>query len=306
MYCLGFGSMPVSPLFFIVGPTGVGKTNLAVEVAAQCNGEIIGADAFQVYTGMGILTAKPSPELRAKVPHHLIDLISPRQKFDVAQYLEIANRAAIEITRRGRLPIVVGGTGLYVKALTHGLSDLPKADPELRLKLERLTLEELQQRLIELDPVGATQIDFKNPRRLIRAIEVCELTGKPFSSFQNKWSQPTRSVSGFFLTRDRDELYSRIDERVEEMMRDGLLDEVQALKECGATASQAIGIKEARACLKGEITMNECVAQIQQTSRHYAKRQMTWFKRESVFEPINLSELKESAVEFVTQRRLRT
>ena len=293
------------PLFFIVGPTGVGKTNVAAEIAARCNGEIIGADAFQIYTGMGILTAKPSLDLREKIPHHLIDVVSPTQNFDVAQYLELANRAIQEISGRGRTPIIVGGTGLYVKALTHGLSELPKTDPELRLKLEEYTLEELQSCYTELDPVGATQIDLKNRRRLIRAIEVSELTGKPFSSFREEWSKPVRNVAGIFLTRNREELHERIDQRVVEMMQEGLLDEVRDLQECGPTASQAIGIKEARACLNGEITEEECIAQIQQATRRYAKRQITWFKRESAFEPLNLTEAKEAAVEMI-ERKIKT
>ncbi|MEI8343057.1 MAG: tRNA (adenosine(37)-N6)-dimethylallyltransferase MiaA, partial [Verrucomicrobiota bacterium] len=155
------------PLFFIVGPTGVGKTGIAAQVAARCNAEIIGADAFQIYSGLDILTAKPSPELLKKIPHHLVDVIPPAQDFDVAQYLEMAGKAAQEIHSRGRLPIVAGGTGLYVKALTHGLSDLPKSNPALREKLEGCSLENLREQLQELDPDCAARIDLKNARRLV-------------------------------------------------------------------------------------------------------------------------------------------
>ena len=292
----------MQPLFFIVGPTGIGKTQLAAQVAARCNAEIIGADAFQIYTGLGILTAKPSTELRTQIPHHLMDQVPPSQNFDVAQYLEKATLAAQDITARGRLPLVVGGTGLYVRALTHGLSDLPKTDLELRAKLETFSLDELQNRLTQLDPIGATQIDLKNLRRLIRAIEVCELTGHPFSSFRNEWNKTPAGVSGVFLTRDRVELNARIDQRVQEMMREGLLDEVRAIQDCGGTASQAIGIKEARACLNGEITQHECIAQIQQATRHYAKRQVTWFKRESAFERLNLSDPAQNPVEVILEK----
>jgi len=280
---------PRLPLFFITGPTGVGKTGIAAEVAARCQGEIIGADAFQIYTGMDILTAKPSLKLREKIPHHLVDLVSKTQNFDVAQYLGKATQAVQEITLRGRLPIIVGGTGLYVRALTHGLSDLPGTNPELRAKLEECSLEELQERLKSHDPACAAVIDLKNRRRLIRALEVCELTGRPFSSFRNEWNQPSGPVSGVFLTRDRKDLNARIERRVLQMMRDGLLEEVRALPDCSGTAGQAIGLREARACLEGRISPDECIAQIQRATRNYAKRQITWFKRETAFEPLNLS-----------------
>jgi len=295
---------PVRPIFFIVGPTGVGKTGIAAEVAARCNGEIIGADAFQVYTGLDILTAKPSKELRRQIPHHLVDIIPPAQSFDVAQYLERAGRTVQEISNRSRLPFVAGGTGLYVKALTHGLSELPKTNPELRAKLENCSLEALKERIQILDPDCAAQIDLKNARRLIRAIEVCELTGKPFSSFRNQWNKPHELVSGVFLTRDRNDLYARIDQRVLEMMRNGLLDEVRALSDCGPTAGQAIGLREARDCLAGMISPDECIAKIQQGTRNYAKRQITWFKRESAFEPVNLSEFHdpEQAVQLIVEK----
>jgi tRNA dimethylallyltransferase len=294
------------PLFFITGPTGAGKTEIAAAVADRCHGEIIGADAFQVYTGMDILTAKPPRELRQRIPHHLVDVISPAQNFDVAQYLNLAKQAVLEITARGRLPIVAGGTGLYVRALTHGLSELPGTDPELRANLQKCSLEELQNRIRELDPVCAAVIDLKNPRRLIRAIEVCELTGKPFSSLRNEWNKQPGRISGVFLTRDRDDLQARIDRRVLEMMRDGLLEEVRALPESGATASQAIGLRETRACLNGGISPDECAAQIQRATRQYAKRQITWFKRETAFEQVNLSTFsdQEQAVELIAEKAI--
>ena len=276
-------------MFFVVGPTGVGKTEIACAIADRCNGEIIGADAFQIYAGMPILTAAPTTSLRTRVPHHLFEIVPPSRNFDVAKYLELAGITAREIAGRGRLPVVAGGTGLYVRALTHGLSDLPEASPALRAELEQQSLEQLQRRLKELDPVCAAEIDLKNPRRLIRAIEVCELTGKPFSSFRDEWKKPRVLACGVFLIRDRAELHARIDRRVVEMMRAGLLDEVRHLGECGPTAAQAIGRKEARACLDGTITPDECVAQIQRATRNYAKHQITWFKREPAFEQVNLS-----------------
>lgn len=280
---------PTSPIFFITGPTGVGKTGIAARVAEMCNGEIIGADAFQIYCGMDILTGKPSRETLAQIPHHLVDTIPIDRSFDVAQYLELAERAIAEVTARNKLPLITGGTGLYVRALTHVLSELPTADAGIRLRLEKLSLEELQSEYKRLDPEGARKIDLKNRRRLVRGIEVCELTGKAFSAYQGQWKKRPGAVSGVFLTRDRDDLYSRIDRRVLEMMQAGLLDEVRCLPEAGRTAGQAIGLREAQACLDGRITPDECIAQIQRATRRYAKRQLTWFRSEPLFEEINIS-----------------
>lgn len=280
--------------FFIVGPTAVGKSDIAAEVAARCGGELVGADAFQIYEGMRILTAKPTADVLTKAPHHLLDAVPVAHSFDVAQYLEAATRCIREIASRGKLPIVSGGTGLYVWALTHGISDLPAADASIRTRLEALDIAELRQRYAVLDPTGAAHIDSKNKRRLIRAIEVCELTGRPFSSFRDKWEQPQKLAPGVLLTRDRDDLYARIDRRVVEMFREGLLDEVRALPEVGPTAGQAIGLSDARACLAGEIGEQQCIVRIQQATRRYAKRQMTWFRRETGFEPLNLTAFPDS------------
>lgn len=282
---------PSTPrIFFLVGPTAVGKTEIAAKVASECNCEVISADAFQVYQGMDILTAKPSPDLLEKVPHHVIGIIPPSQSFDVAQFHVAASQAIKEIHSRGKFPLVAGGTGLYVRALTHGLADLPKADPAIRIELEGLRLTELQSRYEALDPQGAKLIDRNNQRRLIRAIEVCLITGKPFSSFRKEWETRPENIAGIFLQRDRVDLYKRIDQRTLEMVRSGLFEEVQALGNIGPTASQVIGLREARAYLEGQITQEQAVAQIQQSTRNYAKRQMTWFRRESHFQPLDIGE----------------
>ncbi len=274
---------------FLTGPTATGKTGIALQVAKRCNGEIIGADAFQVYQGLDVLTAKPTREERERVQHHLIDFVPPTESFDVAQYLVAATHCANEIVSRGKLPIFAGGTGLYIRALTHGLSDLPKADAAIRAELETASLEELQKRYSALDPEGAKKIDLKNKRRLVRAIEVCLLTGKPFSSFREEWETTPESITGFFLTRDRDDLHERINRRVVEMFRNGVAEEVRATERVSATAAQAIGFKEIRAYLDGGISEKECIERIQQATRQYAKRQLTWFKRETMFETVNLS-----------------
>jgi tRNA dimethylallyltransferase len=315
------------PRFFcIAGPTACGKSALAAEVALRCDGEIVGADAFQVYDGLDILTAKPARELRERVPHHLIGCVPLALRFDVAQYRALALAAIRAIAARGRLPVVVGGTGLYFRSLTHGLADLPQADAALRAELSALPLAELQQRYKRLDPAGAERIDMQNPRRLVRAIEVCELTGRPFSSFR-EWpateGSPGGSPShargaaregeapaeprGVLLGRSREELYRRIDARVVAMFGAGVVEEVRACGEVGATAAQAIGFREIKALLRGEISKADCIAAIQQATRRYAKRQLTWFRREPSFGHLDLSSSPDfqTSIDTVAQAALR-
>jgi tRNA dimethylallyltransferase len=284
-----------SPEFYVIaGPTAVGKSEIAVAFAERCGGEIVGADAFQIYQGLDRLTAKPSIELRARVPHHLIGEIPLGQAFDVAQYLVLATRRIAEIRARGRLPIVSGGTGLYLRALTCGLADLPPADAELRAKLGRRTLIELQQQYSALDPEGFAQIDRQNSRRLVRAIEVCLLTGLPFSSIRERWREPTVSFRGIACERPRPELHARINERTERMFRDGVEDEVRTCGLVGPTASQTLGLDQVRKLLRGELEREDCIAAIQQATRQYAKRQMTWLRRETRLTPVDLSSVDDS------------
>jgi tRNA dimethylallyltransferase len=281
--------------FFLAGPTAVGKTDLAVAVAEACNGEIVGADAFQIYAGLDLLTAKPAPELRVRVPHHLIGEIPLTRLFDVAQYRAEAGRRIADIRARGRVPIVCGGTGLYFRALTRGLAELPPADPALRAELESTPLDELVRRLAELDPASAQQIDTKNPRRVIRALEVCLLSGQRFSTFRAEWKATPPTIPGVFLTRDRAELHTRIDQRTEAMFAAGVEDEVRAAGEIGPTAAQTLGWREIRKLLAGEMSRADCLAAIQQATRRYAKRQLTWFRREPFAATANLSTLADLA-----------
>jgi len=289
-----------------VGPTAVGKSEIAVEVALRCNAEIVGADAFQVYQGLDLLTAKPSPALCERVQHHLIGEISLDRKFDAALYGQMALERLRDIRLRGKLPLVVGGTGLYVRALTHGLSDLPEGNPELRAKIEEMTLDQLQEKYAELDPRGIERIDRRNRRRLVRAIEVSLLTGKPFSSLREDWSDKPPAVgsaSGIVLERDREELYSRIDERVRRMFEDGVVEEVRAAGEVGPTASQAIGYAEITTHLRGEMTVKACIAAIQQRTRRYAKRQLTWLRSQKRFLQISLTKRPQNEVaDFIAER----
>jgi tRNA dimethylallyltransferase len=265
----------------IAGATGVGKSELAVEVAERCGGEIVGADAFQVYAGLDVLTAKPSPALRARVPHHLIGEVPLAETFNVGRYMELAAARMAEIRARGKVPVIVGGTGLYVRALTCGLAELPTADAGLRAKLEAATTEELQARLATLDPEAMRWIDTQNRRRLVRAIEVSILSGKPFSSFRAEWMEegPTGSL-GVVLVRERAELNTRIDRRVEAMFTEGVVEEVARAGDVGPTAGQTLGLREIRAFLNGEMDLAACRAAIQQATRKYAKRQATWFRKE--------------------------
>jgi tRNA dimethylallyltransferase len=278
-------SLPLVPRYsalVIAGPTGVGKTKIALEAARRFGGEIVGADAFQVYRGLPLLTAQPSPENRAEIPHHLVGEIPLNAEFDVGQYLAPAEERLEAIRTRGKLPIVVGGTGLYVRALLRGLADLPPADEALRAELSAQPLEVLDRRLAELDPKGHAVIDRKNSRRLVRALEVCLLSGRPFSSFQTEWLTPPHRDCGIVLSRERAELHLRIDRRVEEMFEAGVVEEVERAGEAlSATAKQTLGWREIRQLVDGQSTRSACVAAIQQATRRYAKRQLTWFRKEA-------------------------
>jgi tRNA dimethylallyltransferase len=276
------------PFFIIAGPTAIGKSEIAVAVAERCGGEIIGADAFQIYRGLDILTAKPSPALRARVPHHLIGAIPLTQSLDVGQYLNLARECIAQVSARGRVPLVVGGTGMYLRALMRGLADLPGADAALRAELEARPLADLQAQLAQLDPESASRLDLQNPRRVIRALEVCLLTGRPFSSFREQWPEPAPASCGVVLTLDRATLNARIDRRTEAMFEAGVLEEVRASGEIGSTASQVLGLRELRADLRGELDRESCIAALAQATRQYAKRQMTWFRREPALEIVDV------------------
>ena len=289
--------------FIIAGLTAVGKSELAVAVAERCGGEIVSADAFQVYTGLDLLTAKPSPALRAGAPHHLIGEIPLTQPFDVAQFLARAGSRIDEIRERGRIPIVVGGTGLYVRALTHGLADLPSADAALREQLETQTTADLCAQLAVRDPAAYAQIDRQNRRRVVRALEVCLLTGRPFSSFREQW-QATPEARGVVLQRDRSELHERINQRTLEMFAGGVVEEVRAAGAVGPTASQTLGWREIQALIAGTFRREDCIAAIQQATRQYAKRQMTWFRREPHLDAVELTgaSAPDSLIETLAER----
>jgi tRNA dimethylallyltransferase len=284
--------------FFIVGPTATGKSELAADVAYAIGAEIVSADAFQIYRGLDLLMAKPESPMLAKAPHHLIGTVALTEEMNAEKYRGAAMRAIEEINLRGKLAIVVGGSGLYIKALTHGLAPLPESDPELREKLNAMSLDDLRSQLAERDPETARKIDLKNRRRVIRALEICSLTGKPVSAQRLcEGASQSEAGTGVFVFRDRQELYERINQRVEMMFERGVIEEMRTAGEISQTASQMIGLREIRELLAGKKSIPQCIEEIQQATRRYAKRQLTWFRRQTNFVPLNLSFLthKEAA-----------
>jgi len=294
-------------VFFIVGPTATGKSQIAAEVAAAVGAEIINADAFQIYRGLDLLTAKPSADLLKKAPHHLLSIVPLSEEMNVEKFRSLALAAIEEIQKRGRKVIVTGGSGLYVKALTHGLSELPSSDPKLRGELEKLTLENLRGQLIQLDPEAGARVDLNNRRRVVRALEICLLSGQPATSQRQSWKSATDRSTGVFVFRDRAELYERIDRRVKQMFEQGVLEEARGTGETSKTAAKTLGLSQLRDILAGTKSAALGCAEIQQLSRRYAKRQLTWFRGQSNFEPLNLSQLShEKAVEGISERARRS
>jgi tRNA dimethylallyltransferase len=291
-------------VFFNVGPTPTGKSEMGAEVAARCKAEVVGADEFQMYHGLPRLTAQPDEALLRKVRHHLIATISLRETMSAERFRMLAVSAIEQINRRGKLAIVVGGSGLYLKALTHGLAPLPPIDPKLRAELNALTLEQLNSRLLVADPSGAEKIDRQNKRRVVRALEIFAQTRRPASEQRAQWAAQAVPARGVFVFRDRAELYARIESRIEQMFRQGVADEVAQVNQISATAVKTIGFREIRQLLEGKIDRQECIAAIQQMTRRYAKRQLTWFRQQTNFEPLNLSLLKDhsAAVELILQK----
>jgi len=275
---------------------------MAADVAPEIGAEIVSADAFQIYRGVNLLTAKPDAATLAKAPHHLIGTVPLHEEMNAEKFRTAALRAIEEIHSHGKMAIVVGGSGLYIKALTHGLAVLPQVDPELRAKLNAMMIDELRSQLMQLDPETARKIDVKNRRRLVRALEICIATEKRTSEQRGQWAVAD-SRSGVFVFRDRDELYTRVNNRVEAMFENNVIEEVRAARAMSLTASQMIGLREIRELLAGKMSILQCIAAIQQATRRYAKRQLTWFRRQTNFEPLNLSLLTHNeAVKWILLR----
>ncbi len=228
--------------------------------------------------------------MQARVPHHLIGTLPVSESFDAARFRDMALATIKGIRQRGKVPIIVGGSGMYLKALTHGLDTLPPRDDRLREELSRLSLDQLLQRLDDLDPEARAYIDCLNPRRVQRALEICLQSGQPFAATRQKWhSKNSDEFRGLFLTRDRAELYARIAENVRAMFPQGVVDEVRKLENIGPTASLAIGLREIQAHIRGEISEQACIEAMIPATCRYAKRQLTWFRNQSNFPSIDLT-----------------
>jgi tRNA dimethylallyltransferase len=273
-----------SRCIFIAGPTAVGKSEIALALAERIGGEIISVDSMQVYRGLDIGTAKPDTATQKKIRHHLIDVCDLSEPFDAAKFIQLATRAVAEIQSRKKTPIFCGGTGLYFKAFLDGLGDAPPADPKLRAELEAAPLEELLRELRRRDSDAYEKIDKKNPRRVIRALEVIRTTGKSFSSQRADWeAKPVERESWYLFKRTTADLQRRINVRVDEMFRRGLVEETRELLKHGLaenkTAMQAIGYRQVVEHLRGEHTLPETIELVKIRTRQFAKRQLTWFRR---------------------------
>jgi tRNA dimethylallyltransferase len=285
--------LPPRPIF-LAGPTAAGKSDVALALAERIGGEIISVDSMQVYRGLDIGTAKPGPEQLRRARHHLIDVAGLEETFDAAQFVRLAGTAVAEIQSRGRVPIFCGGTGLYFKAFLEGLGESPPADAALRAGLEAQPLAEMLAELEKSDPVAFQKIDRRNPRRVIRAVEVIRLTGRPFSAQRARWHGAASAEAGalFGLTRPAGELRERIARRVEEMFDSGLVAETRSLLERGLernpTAMQALGYRQVVEHLRGRRSLPETRDLVKIRTRQFAKRQLTWFRRQMRLDWISL------------------
>jgi tRNA dimethylallyltransferase len=317
----------------LAGATATGKSEIALALAERLGGEIISVDSMQVWRGLDIGTAKPGPAERRRVPHHLIDVAALDENFDAARFARLANEAVREIRARGKVPILCGGTGLYFKAFLEGLGEAPPADAVLRAELEAAPLTELLRELEERDPLTFADIDRQNPRRVIRAVEVIRLTGKPFSAQRANWvgspknhllspslspsegervsegresgnNWPPQPSTFFGIVRKPEDLHARINARVDLMFQRGLVDEVRELLKHGLagnrTAMQAIGYRQVVEHLRGERPLAETIELVKIRTRQFAKRQMTWFRRQARVEWVNVA--KDETADAVAER----
>jgi len=284
---VGLPRTSAEPWLFLVGPTAVGKTALGLELARALGAEIVSLDSMQVYRGLDIGTAKPTPAERACVPHHLLDLVGPEERYDVARYRRDAEAVVARLAARGKRALFVGGTGLYLKVLTRGLFDGPAPDAELRARLQQRAREHgvaaLHAELLRRDPASAARLHPNDEKRVLRALEVLEQTGRTLSDWQREWADPglARAARIVGLRLEFEHLEQRIRARVEAMLEAGWSDEARAVEAgpgFGPTAVQALGYSEVLALARGELTRAACVARITQLTRRFAKKQHTWYR----------------------------
>ncbi|KGG80265.1 tRNA delta(2)-isopentenylpyrophosphate transferase [Caloranaerobacter azorensis H53214] len=287
------------PLFVLIGPTAVGKTEISIELAHKLNGEIISADSMQIYKYMDIGTAKITEEEKRGIKHYLIDEIYPDQKFSVSDYKKLAEKYINEILNKGKLPIVVGGTGLYINSLVYELDftnavSNPEFRNEMMNKAKTFGNKYIHDELKKVDPISAERIHINDTKRIIRALEIYHETGKPMSHYYKNFRKPNSkyNIAMVGLTIDRKKLYNRINHRVDKMIELGLIDEVKNLLKMGysseLTSMQGLGYKEIIAYLKGEYTLEEAINILKRDTRRFAKRQLTWFRRDDRIHWVNL------------------
>ena len=273
------------PVIYITGATASGKSALAMRLANTLGGEIISVDSMQVYCGLNIGTAKPSAQEQNEIQHHLIDVAQLSEAFDAAQFVSLAQQALKLIWKRGRVPIFCGGTGLYFRALIEGLGESPPGDESLRDELAQMPIESLVTELRIKDPEAAKQVDLKNSRRLLRAIEVIRLTGRPYSEQRIGWNNVDKAPQNLFcISREVDVLNQRIHKRVDEMFNQGLVEETQTLIKKGLrnnrNACQALGYRQVLDLLDGKLDLENVVHQVKTKTRQFAKRQRSWFRNQ--------------------------
>lgn len=294
---LAFDRELLKRCWFLAGPTNAGKTNVSLELASQMNAEIVAMDSMSLYRGMDIGTAKPDHGAREWIPHHLVDVIEPQEEYSLAQYVQAAEAACRDIVRRGLTPLFVGGTGLYLRSVLRGIFDGPPADWDRRrlwaAEAERFGPEVLHQRLAQVDRSTAERLHPNDVRRVSRALEVYELTGRPLSEWHREGPLPLdeRTPHVYWLSPDREWLHWNIGRRVQQMLEQGLLEEVRRLAagpSLSRTARQAVGYKELFDYLEGTVAYEDAVRQIEEHTRQFAKRQFTWFRNLEECVPVEI------------------